>query len=99
MQIRHSFILVTLSIFLLACAQENTSQDQTVWPEIENTTKPWTRWWWMGNAVDQANLKASLVDFHNAGLGGVEITPIYGVKGEEDHFIDYLSLQRTLTIK
>lgn len=26
-----------------------------------------------------------------AGIGGVEITPIYGVRGEEKHFIQYLS--------
>jgi hypothetical protein len=45
----------------------------------------------MGSAVDKPNLKKSLVDFHKAGIGGVEITPIYGVKGEEKNFIDYLS--------
>ncbi|GGF04630.1 glycosyl hydrolase family 2 [Flavobacterium limi] len=45
----------------------------------------------MGSAVDKPNLKKSLVDFHKAGVGGVEITPIYGVKGEENNFIDYLS--------
>ena len=28
-----------------------------------------------------------------AGLGGLEITPLYGVKGEEDKFIQYLSPQ------
>jgi hypothetical protein len=45
----------------------------------------------MGSAVDKPNLKKSLIDFHNVGIGGVEITPIYGVKGEENNFIDYLS--------
>jgi hypothetical protein len=29
--------------------------------------------------------------YRKAGLGGLEITPIYGVKGYEDRFIDYLS--------
>lgn len=59
--------------------------------EISNTNQPWARWWWMGNAVDKPGLKKSLIDFHKAGIGGVEITPIYGVKGEENNFIDYLS--------
>jgi len=58
---------------------------------INNTNQPWARWWWMGSAVDKPNLKKSLIDFHKAGIGGVEITPIYGVKGEENNFIDYLS--------
>jgi hypothetical protein len=53
--------------------------------------KPWTRWWWMGNAVDTVNLKHHLQQFKEVGIGGVEITPIYGVKGYEDQFIPYLS--------
>ncbi|MEH6406793.1 MAG: glycosyl hydrolase [Leeuwenhoekiella sp.] len=65
--------------------------ESTIWPEITKTTKPWTRWWWMGSAVDKTNLKAHLIAFQKAGLGGVEITPIYGVKGEESNFIDHLS--------
>ncbi|GAA3783127.1 glycosyl hydrolase [Flavobacterium ginsengiterrae] len=69
------------------------SQEKTVspWPKSTNVNQPWTRWWWMGSAVDKPNLKRSLIDFHKAGIGGVEITPIYGVKGEENNFIDYLS--------
>ncbi|MFC2126022.1 glycosyl hydrolase [Bacteroidota bacterium] len=55
------------------------------------TIKPWTRWWWMGNAVDTVNLKYHLLQFKEVGIGGVEITPIYGVKGYEDQFIPYLS--------
>ena len=59
-------------------------------PEMSNTQKPWTRWWWMGNAVDKENLRDNLIQLSEAGIGGVEITPIYGVKGEEENFIDYL---------
>lgn len=29
--------------------------------------------------------------YQKAGLGGLEITPIYGVKGQEANFIDFLS--------
>jgi len=59
--------------------------------EILNISKPWTRWWWMGNAVDKKNIRKNLIALNNAGVGGVEITPIYGVKGEEDNFLDHLS--------
>ncbi len=61
------------------------------WPGITNETKPWTRWWWMGSAVNQPELTTLLTEYSKAGLGGVEITPIYGVKGYENKFINYLS--------
>jgi hypothetical protein len=45
----------------------------------------------MGSAVDHAGLSADLESLHAAGLGGVEITPIYGVAGTESRFVPYLS--------
>lgn len=69
----------------------NAVAQTSPWPETKNVNKPWARWWWMGSAVDKPNLKSSLVDFQKVGIGGVEITPIYGVKGVENNFIDYLS--------
>jgi hypothetical protein len=61
------------------------------WPEITRENKPWTRWWWPGSAVDPASLTAELGSFASAGLGGVEITPIYGAKGYESRYLDFLS--------
>lgn len=61
------------------------------WPEMTQTTHPWARWWWMGNAVNTKDLAALMKDYKAHGLGGLEITPIYGVKGEENQFIKYLS--------
>src|SRR5690606_2312874 len=61
------------------------------WPEIQQQHKPWTRWWWQGSAVNPKDLTWMLEEYQKVGLGGVEITPIYGVKGYEDAFIDYLS--------
>ena len=55
----------------------------TEWPAITRENKPWTRWWWPGSGVDPASLTAELQSFQDAGLGGVEITPIYGAKGYE----------------
>jgi arylsulfatase A-like enzyme len=60
------------------------------WPRATNETRPWTRFWWMGSAVDAAGLRAALEAYEQAGLGGVEITPIYGVHGFEDRFVPYL---------
>lgn len=61
------------------------------WPEITRETRPWTRWWWPGNAVDATGLTTQLKAFAAAGLGGVEITPIYGARGAEDRYIPYLT--------
>ncbi len=61
------------------------------WPPITKQTKPWTRWWWHGSAVNKRDLTVEMEKYAKAGLGGLEITPIYGVKGAEDRFINYLS--------
>jgi len=85
---RHLFLTTILFLFLLGCTDNRTKTD---WPEITREAKPWTRWWWMGSDVDSANLTYNLEELSRAGIGGVEITPIYGVKGREAHYIDYLS--------
>ncbi len=53
--------------------------------------RPWTRWWWLGSAVDKDNITRLLEEYRRAGLGGVEITPIYGVQGQEARDIPFLS--------
>ena len=63
------------------------------WPEIQNENRPWTRWWWMGNAVDKENINRLMSEYSMAGLGGVEIAPIYGAMGFENRYIDFLSPQ------
>lgn len=64
---------------------------QIQWPKITQETKPWTRWWWEGSAVNEEGLSWNLEQYQKAGLGGVEITPIYGIYGEEKNFVDFLS--------
>src|SRR5947209_1734586 len=66
---------------------------QITWPAITQQTKPWARWWWEGSAVDKKNISANLQDYYKAGLGGMELTPIYGIHGYEKQFIDFLSPQ------
>lgn len=89
-------------IFFISVCFLQVVNAQIKWPAITQINKPWTRWWWQGSAVDKQNLTASMQLYQQAGLGGLEITPIYGVKGAEDKFIDFLSpewmqmLQHTL---
>jgi hypothetical protein len=66
-------------------------QAQINWPAVNPVTKPWTRWWWLGSAVNPKDLTANMEQYAAVGLGGLEITPIYGVAGYESQFIDYLS--------
>jgi hypothetical protein len=57
----------------------------------QNTAKPWAYWWWLGSAVNEKDIHESLVKYADAGFGGLHIIPIYGIKGEESKFIEYLS--------
>ena len=63
----------------------------SAWPEVTQDAKPWTRWWWPGSAVDRPGITKQLEQFAAAGIGGVEITPIYGAHGAESRYIDFLS--------
>ncbi|ARS40670.1 glycoside hydrolase [Sphingobacteriaceae bacterium GW460-11-11-14-LB5] len=85
-----SVLLFSTLTFGLAKAQKPVKNTGS-WPVIEKQMKPWTRWWWMGNAVDEQNLDLVLKKYADAGLGGVEITPIYGAKGFEKQYLQFLS--------
>src|SRR5688572_21588774 len=61
------------------------------WPPLTRENKPWTRWWWPGSGVDQAGITRQLEQLAAAGIGGVEITPIYGARGYEDRYIEFLT--------
>src|SRR5262245_59332089 len=75
----------------MSVAAPRAQRSQRDWPPITAETKPWTRWWWQGSAVERSSLTAQLKALGSAGIGGVEVTPIYGVHGAENKFIRYLS--------
>jgi len=77
--------------FLSSVEAQLPAKKMVGWPKVENQMKPWTRWWWMGNAVDDQNLDYVLQKYATAGLGGVEITPIYGAVGFEKKYLQFLS--------
>lgn len=92
-----SYLLISLALSCCTLSdqaqtdRQEINQDEAGWPRIEAEQKPWTRWWWMGSAVDKQNLTHELETLKEANIGGVEVTPIYGVAGYENQFIDYLS--------
>ena len=63
------------------------------WPEISQEAKAGARWWWLGSAVDKENLRWTMQEYANHGIGALEITPIYGVQGNDANNISYLSDQ------
>jgi hypothetical protein len=75
-------------VLLLILVQLTNSNAQQL-----STSKPWTYWWWMGSAVNKADITAQLEYFSKSGLGGVHIIPIYGVKGYEKEAISFLGPQ------
>ncbi len=83
-----AFALLTLALSMRPAAAADAA---LAWPPVTRLQKPWAYWWWMGSAVDTNNLARELARYHNAGLGGVHIIPIYGAKGWEDKYIPYLS--------
>ena len=80
-----SILLTAVSLFSLL------SHAQQIWPTQTKEMKPWTRWWWIGNAVNEKDLASTLSTYQQAGFGGVEIAPIYGAIGYEKKYINYLS--------
>ena len=77
---------ILLSLLSVSCAH-----DATDWYPVSCENRPFLRWWWLGSAVDEEGLTYNLEEFADKGFGGVEITPIYGVQGNEANDRNYLS--------
>ncbi|WP_428937328.1 glycosyl hydrolase [Fontivita pretiosa] len=84
-------LLALITLYSVSMARAEDAE--LSWPAITRQSRPWTRWWWPGNAVDPPNLTRELELMQQAGIGGVEITPIYGVNGYEHRQIPFLSPQ------
>ena len=86
-------IIMSLTVTLIIISFRLAGQDENSlkWPKISSENKPGTYWFWMGSAVNKETLKSLLEQYEQAGLGGTKITPIYGAKGNEDEYIDFLT--------
>lgn len=79
-------ISITLASLLFAA-----SASAQITPSSTDTTKPGARWWWMGSAIDKENIAWNMKQYADCGIGALEITPIYGVLGNEQNNIEFLS--------
>jgi hypothetical protein len=70
--------------------EEGTGGD-VGWPAVEPQARPGAYWWWPGSAVTKEDLTWNLETYRKAGWGNMGVIGIYGVKGEEERFIDIFS--------
>jgi len=89
MSSRRFAYLIGLS-FIICHLSFSPTQAQS-WPNGQREAKAGARWWWLGSAVDKENLQWNLTEYAKHGIGAVEITPIYGVQGNDANNIPYLS--------
>ena len=89
--VRRNRLMMVISLsFIIYHLSFNIVSAQT-WPEAQNEAKAGTRWWWLGSAVDKENLQWTMQQYADHGIGAVEITPLYGVKGNDKNNIPFLS--------
>ena len=77
--------MLAATILLAASAQK------AEWPTADRQAKAGSRWWWMGSAVTEEGLAWQMQQLADAGIGTLEITPIYGVQGNTANNISFLS--------
>ena len=80
-----------LFLFLSVCCGFAATISAQSWPDVKNEAKAGARWWWLGSAVDKENLEWNLKQYADHGIGSLEITPLYGVQGNQANNIPYLS--------
>ena len=61
------------------------------WPETPPEARPGSRWYVPGSAFTREDVIWNLDEYAKAGLGYLELTPIYGVEGYEKNEIPFLS--------
>lgn len=61
------------------------------WPQANIEAKAGARWWWLGSAVTESDIRWNMKEYSKAGIGALEITPLYGVQGNEKNEIDFLT--------
>ena len=70
--------LLTLLVLLISCRKdgEATTAINAHFDEPAIEDRPFVRWWWNGNRIEDGELVRELHLLKDAGIGGVEINPI-----------------------
>jgi len=89
-----SSVLVMMSLIVVCCLHWGVTAKagQGSWPfEITVAHRPGTYWWCPGSAWDRESIDWNLENLKAGGIGTAHIVPIYGAKGYEDRYLNYLS--------
>ena len=70
--------LLTLGVLLVSCRKDGEATDaiNAHFAEPAMEDRPFVRWWWNGNRIEDGELVRELHLLKEAGIGGVEINPI-----------------------
>jgi len=84
---------ILAAVGLLALSRADAAQEPPLptWPAVGSEAKPWAYNWWMGSAVDAEGLEYQCREMAAKGFGGFHVIPIYGAKGWERKYREYLS--------
>ncbi len=89
---KNNVVIFSLWIIVQLLIVGTNCQGAPDWPlEVSIQCRPGTYWWAPGSAFDHASIDWNLEQLKAGGIGTVHIIPIYGAKGYEDQYIQYLS--------
>jgi hypothetical protein len=89
-----SQIFVICIIIFSSCLvkAQKLANNYMLWPKVVNPeTRPWTWWWWHGCGAEKESIKTMLEQFHQVGLGGVNIVCVNDVVDATKPKVDFLS--------
>ncbi len=85
---RSVFAFVALVCFLglpsIVFPQDSNVDLLKEFQDPPDNARPMMRWWWFGPAVEKPELEKELRTMRDAGIGGVEIQPVYPLMLDDD---------------
>jgi hypothetical protein len=85
------FLLGPVSVLISSVPTAAADHQGTDWPfPIAAHQRPGTYFWCPGSAFTREDIDWNLEQLHSAGFGFVHIIPIYGARGAESRFIQFL---------
>ena len=81
----------SIGLILAVFASSSVIAGDLQFPAPTAETRPWGICHWLGNAVEPAELEKETARWADAGMGGYRIIPIYGAKGYEEKYVQFMS--------
>jgi len=78
-------LVLLFSLSTIIFAQDSVKSLRQSFINPPDDAKPMMRWWWFGPAVTKPELKKELETMRGAGIGGVEIQPVYPLMLDDEY--------------